>query len=247
MKYRLFLALVITTTFISCKDQHPSPKTYHSTTLNIQQLTPNTFIHISYLETQDYGKVACNGLVYARSGEAIILDTPITDDVSNELIEWIEKQLDCKVEAVVPTHFHDDCLGGLKAFHRRDVLSVANNLTIELAKRDSLEIPKVGFDDIREISIGNQTVILQYFGEGHTSDNIVAYIPSEKVLFGGCLIKAMGAGKGYLGDANVEAWSETVSRIKVAFPDVEHVVPGHGKAGGVELLDYTEEKFLNVD
>lgn len=70
-----------------------------------------------------------------------------------------------------------------------------------------------------------------------------SYIPDEHVLFGGCLIKSMGASKGYLGDAVVSEWSATVANIKKAYPDVKIVVPGHGAVGGSELLVYTTSLF----
>jgi metallo-beta-lactamase class B len=54
----------------------------------------------------------------------------------------------------------------------------------------------------------------------------------------------VGASFGFLGDANVQKWSNTVSKIKANLPDVRYVVPGHGAAGGVALLDYTIEKFM---
>ena len=59
------------------------------------------------------------------------------------------------------------------------------------------------------------------------------------MLFGGCLIKELEAGKGYLGDANVAAWSGTVEAVKQAYPDVRVVVPGHGEPGDGKLLNYT--------
>jgi metallo-beta-lactamase class B len=72
---------------------------------------------------------------------------------------------------------------------------------------------------------------------------VVAYFPTDQVLFGGCLIKEVGATVGYLGDANTSAWSETVTRVKANFPKVKTVIPGHGKVGGVDLLDYTIRLF----
>jgi metallo-beta-lactamase class B len=85
----------------------------------------------------------------------------------------------------------------------------------------------------------------EYFGEGHTKDNIVSYFPSEKVLFGGCLIKEVNASKGYLGDANISEWSGTVQSVKRKYGNAKIVLPGHGKPGGMELLDYTIELFKN--
>jgi hypothetical protein len=40
--------------------------------------------------------------------------------------------------------------------------------------------------------------LTKFFGEGHTKDNVVAYFLSEKILFGGCLLKELEASKGYL-------------------------------------------------
>jgi metallo-beta-lactamase class B len=82
-----------------------------------------------------------------------------------------------------------------------------------------------------------------FFGQGHTSDNIIGYIPSENALFGGCLIKALGATKGNLTDANIREWSETVELIKKEISKLEIVIPGHEKNGGKELLEYTIELF----
>jgi metallo-beta-lactamase class B len=216
---------------------------YRSENLEIYPITESTFIHVSYLQTQDFGKVACNGLIFVSEGEAIVFDTPTNDSVSHELINWVEQQLHCKIKAVVATHFHGDCLGGLTAFHEGGIASYANDLTIELAKEDNEIVPQNGFNNQQKIQIGKEEVICKFLGEGHTADNIVGYIPSEKVLFGGCLIKELNANEGFTGDANLNEWSNTVSNVKSEFNDVAFVVPGHGKYGDVRLLDYTIELF----
>jgi metallo-beta-lactamase class B len=83
----------------------------------------------------------------------------------------------------------------------------------------------------------------QFFGEAHTVDNTVSFVESEKVLYGGCMIKSLKAGKGNLADANVNEWSNTVRKIKSTYPNIIHVIPGHGKVGDTDLLDYTIEMF----
>ncbi|MEO1053127.1 MAG: MBL fold metallo-hydrolase [Bacteroidota bacterium] len=171
---------------------------YQSDDLIIRALTPNTYLHVTFLETQDYGKVGCNGLIHFSDGEAVIFDTPPTDSVSLELINWLEQKKQVKVKAIVPTHFHDDCLGGLKAFHDLNITSYANQHTIALATNTEAIVPQEGFEGEMTLSIGQSKVICKFLGEGHTRDNIVAYIPSDKVLFGGCLVKSLKAGKGYL-------------------------------------------------
>lgn len=216
---------------------------YESETLKIERITEHTFVHISYLTTQDFGKVACNGMIVVDNDEALIFDTPTNDVVSTELIDWVETMLKCKVKGVIINHFHSDCLGGQGEFHNRQIPSYANDRTIALVESGNGVVPKIGFDKVLETAVGTTSVVNFYAGEGHTSDNIVSYYPKDKVLFGGCFIKAMGAGKGNLEDANVIEWPKTVLKVKGEFSDAEIIIPGHGKTGGRDLLDYTIELF----
>ena len=67
---------------------------------------------------------------------------------------------------------------------------------------------------------------------------------SINALFGGCLIKADQAGKGSLTDANVSEWPKTVAKVKQHYTGkIAYLVPGYGRPGGVELLDYTIDLF----
>lgn len=237
-----FLCLAL---FIGCRSTATEIDVYHSDTLKIERVGENIFKHISFLETGDYGKVSCNGMLFFNGDEAIVFDTPTNDIASSELIGWIYKTQNKKIKAVVVTHFHVDCLGGLSEFHKNNIASYASNRTIELVKLNDQAVPKNGFEQKIEFTVGNELVLGEYLGQGHTSDNIVGYIPAEMTLFGGCLIKAMRAGKGNLSDANTAEWATTVTKIKSRFPNVRHVVPGHGEHGGAALLDYTIGLFDN--
>lgn len=243
MKLSIYISIIILISFYSCKTQYDKSNLYITDELKIEQLTENTFVHTSYLNTKSFGKVPCNGMIVIYNKEAIIYDTPVDNPASLLLINWIKSELKCKIKAVVVTHFHIDCLGGLEEFHNNGIPSFATNLTIELAKTKNKIIPEIGFDKYFEHEIGNKKVISDFLGEGHTKDNIIGYFPSEKILFGGCLIKGMNAGKGNLSDANPNDWSNTVRKVKSKYPEAKVIIPGHGKAGGIELLDYTIEKF----
>ena len=218
-------------------------KVYKSKSFIVNQISENAFQHISYKQTNDFGNVPCNGIVVRNNNEVIIFDTPTNDKNAEELIKWIKEKLNCKINAIIPTHFHDDCLGGLKAFHEKDIPSYANLKTIELAKENNMTIPQNSFKDSLILKVGDENIIAKFFGEGHTKDNVIGYFPSEKVMFGGCLIKEIKASKGYLGDANVTEWSSTVDKIRKQYHDVKIVVPGHGEYGNSQLLDYTIELF----
>jgi len=237
-----FILLALVILFVGCKSSR-NIADYKTETIEIKQLTKQTFLHTTFLATKSYGKVPCNGMIVIDNGEAIIFDTPTDDAVSTELINWIEKELKCNVKGIVVTHFHVDCLGGLEAFHNLDIPSYASSSTIDFAQLKEEPLPQNGFEKVLELGFGNEKVICEFIGEGHTKDNIVAYFPSDHVLFGGCLIKSDGAGKGNLNDANVEEWSNTVQKVKSKFGEVKVVIPGHGKPGGQELLDYTIQLF----
>lgn len=218
---------------------------YKSSELIITQISKNTFVHTSYKQTQDFGNVPCNGLIVKDNDETIVFDTPTNDKSSEKLIQWLTVKNHLKINAIIPTHFHDDCLGGLNAFHKHHIPSYAFLKTIELAQQNNLPIPQNGFVDSTILKVGSESVIIKFFGEGHTRDNVVGYFPKENVLFGGCLIKELNASKGYLGDANTKTWSDTVEKVKGEFAKVMIVVPGHGKYGNSKLLDYTINLFKN--
>ena len=245
IKFLLFLLIPLL--IFSCssgeKIAFKPKKILDSKDLMITQISENAFVHVSYKQTTDFGYVPCNGLIVRNSDEVIIFDTPTNDKSAEELIKWLKETLRCRINAVIPTHFHDDCLGGLKAFQTNNIPSYGNFKTIELAKAQQMPAPENGFSDSLTLKVGNEFITLKYFGEGHTKDNVVGYFPTENVMFGGCLIKESGAGKGYLGDANINAWSATVEKVKAAYPAVKIVVPGHGSYGSSKLLDYTIKLF----
>ncbi|WP_353719340.1 subclass B1 metallo-beta-lactamase [Dyadobacter sp. 676] len=209
----------------------------------IQKISDHAYTHLTYLQTESFGKVPCNGLIVFDAGEAVIFDTPVDDATSEKVIRWVEDSLKCKVKAVIATHFHEDCVGGLKAFHEHGIPSYATNKTIALDKERKFPVPQKGFDGKLDLKVGKKAVVAAFYGEGHTRDNIIGYFPSEKIMFGGCLIKEVDATKGNLADANVEAWPATVTKIKEKYPDAKVVIPGHGKIGDTALLDYTIKLF----
>lgn len=246
IKY-LFMATIL---FAACNNSptkvqstFKTKELYQSKKLVVNQISANAYQHISYKHTDEWGDVSCNGLVVCNNNESFVFDTPTNDSSALELINFITNTLHCTINGVLPTHFHDDCLGGLQAFNTNSIASYAYFKTAELAKENKFTIPQITFKDSLVLKVGNEYIKAKYFGEGHTKDNVIAYFPSENILFGGCLIKELNAGKGYLGDANVTAWPNTVQLVKQNYPNVQVVVPGHGQCGNKALLDYTIELF----
>nr|AIA11431.1 SubclassB1_beta_lactamase [uncultured bacterium] len=212
--------------------------------LEIIALSSNAYLYTSWFTSPTFGRVGDNGLIYVNNNEAVFLDAPTNDTISNLLLDWFAKTFPgATIKAVVVNHFHDDALGGLKAFHQKGITSYANFMTNESIHNDSTEKPKQTFTKQLVFRVGKSIIINAYLGEAHTKDNIVTYIPAEKILFGGCMVKSLDAGRGFLGDANLKQWSATVTKVKNAFPEAKIVIPGHGDPGGIPLLDYTIKMF----
>ncbi len=218
---------------------------YTSENLDIIKVAPDVYVHISYLATKEYGKVACNGMFVQNENKAVVFDTPATPEASKELITFITQNLNTEITALIPTHFHIDCVGGLDLFRELQIPSYATSKTIDLLDKSGQKSTNdlIPFEDTLELEIGNKKVYASYFGEGHTADNIIGYYPEDKVIFGGCLIKELNGPKGNLEDATTSEWSETVRKVKQSYPSAQLVIPGHGEWGGKELLDYTIALF----
>lgn len=218
-------------------------KSYESAHLKITELAPGLLLHESYLHTQNWGKVGCNGMIYISKDSAYIFDTPASDTATIELLRVLKKKWKIKVKGVVVNHYHNDCLAGLTVFHEAKIPSYSSEYTRKLAGENGFTLPQHGFDKELILKLNGKAIINRYFGEGHTRDNIVSYIPEHHALFGGCLVKALGAGFGHVGDANLGAWAATVKSVQQNFPDIKLVVPGHGKPGDASLLDFTAKLF----
>ena len=222
-----------------------SLKVYESENLIVLKLSQHIYQHISFLNTDDFGKVACNGMLVINNHKGVVFDTP-TDNISSlELIKFVTKKLKTDITAVIPTHFHEDCIGGIANFVDNGIPVYANNKTMVLLNTEKSNFTKhiQEFNGKLSLHVGGKKVYAEYFGEGHTKDNIIGYFPEDEAIFGGCLIKEENAGKGYLGDANTAEWPATVQNIKLKYPATKIVIPGHGKYGGMALLDYTIQLF----
>lgn len=213
-----------------------------SSDISLIKLSPNAYVHVSVAPIPPFGNVASNGLVFIDQGKAFLFDTPINTEQTRKLVIWVEKNLHVTFAGFVPNHWHGDCMGGLAYLKQRHIPSYANQMTIEQARLHHLPLPEHGFKDSLQLKLNDKTIECHYFGGGHTTDNITVWIPSEKILFGGCLIREMNAtSKGNLSDADVKAWPSTIKKVMSEFPSAQIVIPGHGAIGGYELLPHTLE------
>ena len=87
--------------------------------------------------------------------------------------------------------------------------------------------PTLTFTDSLTLDLGNRHVELRHLGQGHTSGDIVVWLPEERILFAGDLVEAEAAP--YMGDSYPGAWSTGTLDAVVAL-EARQLVGGRGAA-----------------
>ncbi|WP_430813339.1 subclass B1 metallo-beta-lactamase [Carboxylicivirga sp. RSCT41] len=237
MKYLLYIIIGVLSA-LPCFSQTDTTTINHN--LQLVHLSDSVFIHISWVDSEKWGRFSNNGLLIIKNGEAVLVDTPMDNKQTKELTDYLQVVLHVKIRAHIAGHFHDDCIGGLEYLQSIGSKSLASNLTIEKCKEENLPVPGIGFDKEYDCLFNEIPIECRFFGPGHSFDNITVWLPEQKILFGGCLVKSVHSRSlGNLSDAVVDEWDVTVEKVQYAYPDLEVVVPGHGSVGDASLLSHT--------
>jgi len=208
----------------------------------VQPLTAGVWVHTTYYDLPNYGRCPANGLAIVNGEDALLIDLPWTDELTATLCDWIEQNRHATVKTVVPTHFHQDCMGGLAEAHRRGATSYALDKTVEVARQQHLPVPQIPYHLRTMVRCGSTVALVTYYGAGHTTDNVVAWLPRQGILFGGCLIKSMNSQSlGNTTDGDLTAYPVTLQKVLLDYRRAKIVVPGHGDWGGPKLIEHTLE------
>ncbi|WP_245902277.1 subclass B1 metallo-beta-lactamase [Gracilibacillus dipsosauri] len=224
-------------------EKSPTHITSQDKSIGLTQLTDKVWVHTSYNEWKGT-KIPHNGLVVTTDKGAVLIDTAWDTEGNHPktkaLLQMIQKHLKKKVVLAIVTHAHDDSIGGIQALLDKKIEVRSTSLTAKLAKENGYPSPKPILDEKPMMKIGDTVIKTMYPGEGHSKDNITAWLPQYKILFGGCFIKSLDAKDlGNLSDANVEKWDDSVKKVIEKYPQVKIVVPGHGEWGNKRLLFHT--------
>lgn len=231
-----FVCLWLSTTFAQSGDVEVHLKD----DVTVRRLADGVWLHTTYFDISGLKHVPANGLIIIDGKDAMMIDLPWTDEQAGVLFDWVVQEQKATIQKVVPTHFHIDCAGGLAEAHRRGSESFALEKTAELLKKTNKPVPMNWFTERMSLICRDTRVELTYLGGGHTVDNIVAWIPARKILFAGCLVKALNAKDiGNTEDADMVSYPTTLKKVKERYPNAKIVIPGHGRPGGIDLIDHT--------
>lgn len=208
--------------------------------VKISELAPNVYLHTSYKEVKVWGLVPASGLIVVDGKDAYLIDTPWTQEGTKQLIAWLEDK-GLSIKAAVVTHFHQDASGGMPYLNQLGIKTYANHQTNNLLEQLAREPAQTSIDkEVFQFAKGNIEVF--YPGGGHAKDNVVVWLPKQKVMFGGCFVKsAKSRSLGNLEDAVLSQWSGSIDKVLARYREINTLVPGHGKVGNASLLEHTKQ------
>ena len=173
------------------------PETYGALSPTLTKLAPDIYFvnGISGGEVWFYSQ-----MFVVFKDYVLVVESPLHDGISQAIITKIKEVApDKPIKYLVPTHYHFDHLGGVRAYIAKGatILTTAGNRTLiekiataaHTIRPDSLSLNqrKVAletFTDKKVISDGQQTVELYNLGSTpHVDEIVMVYLPKEKIIF----------------------------------------------------------------
>jgi glyoxylase-like metal-dependent hydrolase (beta-lactamase superfamily II) len=197
-----------------------------------------------------------------------VFDAQATPAMAQQVIERVRTVTDKPIKYVILSHYHAVRVLGASAYRAQGIIASQETcrLIAERGQQDwdseygrfprlfrdaqsipGLTWPTLAFEREMTLFLGKRQVKLVQLGAGHTSGDIVAWVPDAQVMFSGDLIEYHSAC--YCGDAHLRAWPQTLNAIRDFDP--KSVAPGRGDALGdrptvLEALAMTRDFFSTL-
>ena len=196
--------------------------------LMVHQLKPNVY----WIE----GGGGNSGVIIGEKG-VIVVDAKTTPAQGKELLEDIAKITPKPVTTVILTHSDGDHVNGLASFPAGiTIIAQENNKKEQEAAlaAGGRGAPPAGHLPTQTISKNKEDLKLDgvkvevlHWAPAHTSGDLVAYLPSEKIVFTGDIITTQPDALIHLEKhGSSEGWVTTAKGI--AALNADQFVPGHG-------------------
>jgi len=174
---------------------------YASALLSAQQgeAPPVSLQKITEHVYQINGGAGANGGVIIGASEVLVIDSKMTKESVKQTISAIENHTEKPITYLVNTHSDGDHIMGNRYFPGSVTFIAHKNCRDDFFKEnfgrpsdwDEPEFypytPSLTFKHNMTIWLGNKRIELHYFGVGHTSGDIIVYVPEEKIAFMGDL------------------------------------------------------------
>ncbi|WP_293469399.1 MBL fold metallo-hydrolase [Polaromonas sp.] len=186
-----------------------------------------------------------NAAFVVTANGVVVIDALGSPALAERLMAEIRKVTPLPVTHVIVTHYHADHIYGLQAFKAKGARIVAHRAALEYLSSETarlrLDVSRKDLapwiddktrlvpadewiDGPTELTIGGVRFKLQPVGPSHTPEDLVIYMPHEKVLFAGDLV--FRSRIPFVGQADSGHWIKALQTL-LAF-DTSVIVPGHG-------------------
>lgn len=187
----------------------------------------------------------------------VLVDTTSTERRARALLDAVRSVTPAPVRTLVNTHHHGDHSHGNWLLPEATIIGqdrcrdemVAAGLLGTLLFPDvewgHLEVtpPFVTFSERLTVWVDELEVRLLHFGvPAHTTNDVVAWVPSRGLLLAGDLV--FNGGCPLVIQGSVAGWLSVLPGLRAL--DVERVVPGHGPVCSPEVFDRLERYLLFV-
>jgi cyclase len=186
------------------------------------------------------------GFLSARSGVTAV-DTCFTERRTRAFLDAVARTTDQPVRTLINTHHHGDHTHGNYLLPmatiighercREEVLAGGHVATLLFEGVDwgHLEVaaPFVTFDRSLTVWVDDRRVDLEFVGPAHTTNDVIAWLPGERVLFAGDLV--FNGGTPFVVMGSVQGALIALDRLRSLEPAV--IVPGHGPVCDASILD----------
>lgn len=197
--------------------------------LKISHLAGNCYVYTTSGTLDDGTRVPSNSMYIVTRQGAVMIDVPWDTTQLGPLLNAIRQRHGKKVIACIATHFHDDRTLGLAALAAKGIKTYSTAQTLALCKKEHNDQAQYIIPEDTTFRFGDRRVEVFFPGAGHSPDNIVVYVPEDKVLYGGCFVKSTDSRDlGNLSDAKPYEWEKSMLRLKARYPHPVVTVPGHG-------------------
>ncbi len=201
----------------------------------------------AYVQPDGTWCVNNTGFLVDRSG-VVAVDTCATERRSRAFLAALDRVTDRPVRTLVNTHSHLDHTYGnwllpeatIIAHEgcRADMLASGLSTTAAFPGVDfghgAVTPPFVTFETALRVWVNDQPVELRHLGPAHTTNDVIAWVPDQRVLYAGDLLFNGGTPFVMMGSvAGSLAALEELRRL-----DAETIVPGHGPVGGPGLIEH---------
>lgn len=184
------------------------------------------------------------GFVVTQDG-VIVIDALGSPALALRLLAEIRKHTDKPVTHVIVTHYHADHIYGLQTLKAAGAKVIAHQAAREYLNSDTarlrLEASRIELapwidedtrlvpadewlDSERDLVIGGVALRIKPVGPSHTPEDLVIYLPQEKVLFAGDLVFRNRIP--FVGQADSRQWIKALDAL--LFFDASVILPGHG-------------------